>query len=228
MTILAFDVFGTVVDWRGSIIAEGQARWASLGIDWAAFADAWRGGYQPAMEAVRSGRRPWANIDTLHREILDDLLEQFGVTDLSQDDRVHLSRVWHRLDPWPDAREGLARLRRDHIAVTLSNGNVSLLVDLARHGDLAWDAVFSAELARQYKPERAVYLMVAALFNVAPEEVTMVAAHTQDLLAARQAGLRTAFIRRPLEYGPDGTPEQPADFDIIAADFNDLADQLDG
>lgn len=227
---LAFDVFGTVVDWRTSIIREGELlnRAKGLAVDWAALADAWRAGYQPAMQRVRSGELPWTQLDALHRLILDDLLPRFGLGDLTAPEIEHLNRVWHRLLPWPDAVPGLNRLRARHVLATLSNGNVALLVHMARHAGLPWDCVLSAELFQRYKPDPAVYTGAARLLGHAPEQVMMVAAHPADLHAARDAGLRTAYVPRPLEHGPHHTPE-PVDttpFDLVAADFLDLARQL--
>ena len=227
---LVCDVFGTVVDWRGSIIREGRrlGRERDLRVDWAAFADAWRAGYRPAMARVRSGELPWTTIDALHRMILDDLLRQFGIQRLSEADKDHLNRAWHRLRPWPDARRGLTRLKRAFTLATLSNGNVALLVDMARHARLPWDCVLSAELFGHYKPDREAYLGAARLLGLAPPQVMLVAAHKDDLYAAKACGLRTAFVRRPLEYGPkvraDLKPERA--FDCNADDFLDLASQL--
>ena len=227
---LLFDVFGTVVDWRGSIIRECRAlgRRKKLGVDWDTFADAWRAGYQPAMARVRSGELPWMNIDQLHRLILDDLLPRFSLTSLTEDEIDHLNRVWHRLDPWPDARRGLALLKRRCVIATLSNGNVALLVNMARHGRLPWDAVLSAELFRHYKPDPQAYLGAAAMLGFEPGEVMMVAAHKDDLRAAQACGLAAAFVRRPREKGPkvkvDVTPEK--EFDFNARDFVDLARRM--
>jgi 2-haloacid dehalogenase len=227
---LIFDVFGTVVDWRGSIIRECRAlgRRRKIAADWDAFADAWRAGYKPAMARVRSGELPWMNIDQLHRLILDDLLPRFSLSDLTEDEIDHLNRVWHRLDPWPDARKGLGLLKRRHVIATLSNGNVSLLVNMAKHGRLPWDTVLSAELFHHYKPDPEAYLGAAAMLGFEPSEVMMVAAHKDDLHAARACGLATAFVRRPKEKGPkvkvDVKPE--ADFDFNARDFVDLARRL--
>lgn len=227
---LAFDVFGTVVDWRGSIIREGEAfgRERGLAVDWAALADAWRAGYQPAMARVRSGELGWTRIDALHRMILDSLLPRFGLAGLSEADKAHLNRVWHRLDPWPDSVEGLARLRRRFVIATLSNGNVSLLVNMAKRAGLPWDCIFSAETFRHYKPDAETYLGVAELLDLRPAELMMVAAHKDDLRAARRAGLATAFVRRPLEFGPTAGPDLCAEpgLDIVAEDFLDLAAQL--
>jgi 2-haloacid dehalogenase len=227
---LIFDVFGTVVDWRGSIIRECKAlgRRRKIAADWDAFADAWRAGYQPAMARVRSGELPWMNIDQLHRMILDGLLPKFGLEDLDEAELDHLNRVWHRLDPWPDARKGLALLKRRHVIATLSNGNVSLLVNMAKHGGLPWDTVLSAELFRHYKPDPEAYLGAAAMLGFEPSEVMMVAAHKDDLRAAQACGLAAAFVGRPREKGPkvkvDVKPE-PA-FDFNARDFVDLAGKL--
>jgi 2-haloacid dehalogenase len=227
---LIFDVFGTVVDWRGSIIRECKAlgRRKRLVADWPAFADAWRAGYQPAMARVRSGELPWMTIDQLHRMILDELLVRFGIDGLTEEEIDHLNRAWHRLDPWPDARRGLALLKRRRIIATLSNGNMGLLVDMAKHARLPWDCVLSAELFRHYKPDPETYLGAAAILGLEPGEVMMVAAHKDDLRAAQACGLATAFVRRPREKGPkaklDLSPE-PA-FDCNARDFVDLARKI--
>ena len=227
---LTFDVFGTVVDWRSSIIQEGQAlgRQKSLDVDWAHFADSWRAGYGPAMNRVRQGQLPWTSIDDLHRLILDDLLEKFDIVRLSEAEKDHLNRVWRRLIPWPDSVSGLERLRQRFIVATLSNGNVALLVNMAKHAALPWDCILSAELAKHYKPDPEAYLTAAKLLGLQPSQVMMVAAHNGDLLAARAVGFRTAFVPRPTEYGPHQTTDLVADLavDIVAADFNDLADQL--
>ena len=227
---LACDVFGTVVDWRGSLIREGEqlARARGVRVDWAAFADAWRAGYQPAMARVRRGELPWTILDALHRSILDDLLDRFAITGLDEADVDHLNRAWHRLLPWPDSVAGLNRLRARYVLATLSNGNVSLLVDMARNAGLPWDCVLSAELAGHYKPDPEVYAMAARLLGVQARQVLMVAAHPSDLEAARRVGLATAYVHRPLEYGP-GAPSEPAPpgaFDVVASDFLDLATQL--
>lgn len=227
---LTFDVFGTVVDWRGSIIHEGTQFGAARGInvDWARFADAWRGGYQPSMEQVRRGTLPWTNLDALHRMLLDELLDKFGITGLSEADKDYLNRVWHRLQPWPDAVEGLTRLRRRFVLATLSNGNVALLTNMAKHAGLPWDCILSAELGKHYKPDPEVYRMAADLLGLRPEEVMMVAAHKGDLRAAQVLGLRTAFVARPLEHGPERQPDTTLDpaFDVYAHDFHDLAAKL--
>ncbi len=228
---LTFDVFGTVVDWRSSVIREGEAMGQArgLGVDWAAFADAWRGGYAPAMNRVRRGELPWTRLDDLHRMTLDRLLEEFGISEaLCEEDRQHLNRAWHRLDPWPDTVPGLQRLKSRFILATLSNGNVSLLVNMAKHAGLPWDCVISAELAGHYKRDPEVYHKACDLLDLAPQQVMMVAAHQDDLQAAHREGLRTAFVKRPLEHGPDAVPDLTVDpvFDLVADDFHDLADQL--
>ena len=209
MKALVFDVFGTVVDWRGSIIREGVAlgRSKKLKVDWPAFADAWRAGYRPAMARVRSGELPWTKIDDLHRMILDDLLQRFALGRLSADEIAHLNRVWHRLRPWPDARAGLAKLKRRHVIATLSNGNVALLTNMAKHAKLPWDCILSAEVMRHYKPDPETYLGAADLLGVKPAELMMVAAHKDDLHAARACGLKTAFVP-PLDVAAPGVPVQ--------------------
>jgi 2-haloacid dehalogenase len=227
---LAFDVFGTVVDWRSSIIREGQLLGSRKGfrVDWGQLADAWRAGYGPAMDRVRSGALPWTRIDNLHRLILDDLLKQFDVRGLSREEVEDLNRVWHRLMPWPDAVPGLNRLKSRYILATLSNGNVSLLVDMAKHAGLPWDCVLSAELSGHYKPDKEVYETAARLLDLPPTRVMMVAAHKGDLQAAARVGFKTAWVPRPLEGGPgqpvDTAPD--ASFDVTAVDFLDLADRL--
>lgn len=219
---LTFDVFGTVVDWRGSIIEEGKS-WG-MDLDWAAFADGWRAGYQPAMQQVRSGALGWTRIDDLHRMILDRLLPQFGLSGLNEEQRDRLNRVWHRLRPWPDAVEGLTRLKQSYIIATLSNGNVSLLTNMAKHAGLPWDCILSAELARHYKPDPEAYRTACDLLDLSPEQVLMVAAHTDDLRAAVAVGMRTAYVHRPLEYGPEHARPWPTEsFDLMAQDFVELA-----
>jgi 2-haloacid dehalogenase len=227
---LTFDVFGTVVDWRRSIIREGEAvgRAHGLQVDWARFADSWRALYQPSLEEVRAGRRPWTKLDDLHRESLRRLLAEFRISALAEDEIEHLNRAWHRLDPWPDAVEGLTRLRRRFILATLSNGNVALMVNMARRAGLPWDAILGAEVARHSKPRPEAYLGTADLLGLAPGQCLMVAAHNGDLIAAAGCGFRTAFVARPTEHGPQQTtdlkPER--DFDVVARDFVDLADRL--
>ncbi|MEP6739685.1 MAG: haloacid dehalogenase type II [Caldimonas sp.] len=227
---LVFDVFGTVVDWRASIIREGETLSAAKGlaVDWPAFADAWRAGYQPAMQRARTGEIAWTNIDGLHRAILDGLLPRFGLEGLAPSEVEHLNRVWHRLDPWPDSVPGLLRLKARFVIATLSNGNVSLLVDMAKRAGLPWDCVLSAEIFRKYKPDLEVYRGAAQMLGFDAEQVLMVAAHPSDLEAAQRAGLRTAYVPRPLEYGPHGHGEAVGGrrFDLVAADFSALATQL--
>ncbi|BBY50261.1 haloacid dehalogenase [Mycolicibacterium arabiense] len=227
---LAFDVFGTVVDWRGSVIRELTAFGEAHGVDrdWAQFADDWRAGYPPAMDRVRTGELPWMKIDALHRLILDELLERAGIDGIPDGDVAELNRAWHRLDPWPDTVEGLTQLKRSFTITTLSNGNVSLLTNMAKRAGLPWDCVISAELFRHYKPDREAYLGCAELLDVAPAELALVAAHPSDLRAARDAGLTTAYVARPLERGPghEAPRVEDGEFDYLAEDFLDLARQL--
>lgn len=227
---LTFDVFGTVVDWRNGITEEGRALGRHKGIeaDWEAFADAWRGQYQPSLARVRDGEVPWANLDSLHRASLDALLEEFGIEGLAEPDKDALNRAWHRLPPWPDSVEGLTLLKRKYILATLSNGNVALLVNMARNAGLPWDAILGAEVARHYKPQPESYLVTAELLGLAPHECMMVAAHNGDLVAAAALGFRTAFVPRPTEYGPDQQTDLQAehDFDVVGESFIDLAEQL--
>ena len=229
MTIraLVFDVFGTVVDWRSSIIREGEllGRAKNLKVDWAAFADAWRAGYRPAMD--RTAKDGWQNIDTIHRSILNELLAKFDLH-LEENEIRHLNLAWHRLMPWPDSVPGLNRLKTRYIVATLSNGNVSLLVDMAKNAGLPWDTVLSGELIEKYKPDPEVYRMAARLLGAAYDETMLVAAHPPDLLGAQRAGIRTAYVPRPLEHGPKPLVPPPAGakFDYTASDFLDLARQL--
>ncbi|MEZ4864717.1 MAG: haloacid dehalogenase type II [Caldilineaceae bacterium] len=227
---LTFDIFGTVVDWYSTIIQEGRTWSAAKGItiDWAQFALDWRGGYEPAMARVRRGELPWLNIDALHRLILDDLLVKYQITGLSEAEKDHWNRVWHRLIPWPDSIPGLTRLKARYVIAALSNGNMALLTNMAKYSGLPWDCILSAELARHYKPDPQVYQTAAALLGLPPAQVLMVAAHQHDLRGAQAVGMKTAFIPRPLEYGPGNTRDQTPDptFDLVATDFNDLADQL--
>jgi 2-haloacid dehalogenase len=225
-----FDTFGSVVDWRGSLIAElgafGTAR--GLAVDWVAFTDAWRGAYKPSMDRVRSGELPWTILDDLHRASLEQLVAQFDVTGLDEADLDHLTRAWHRLHPWPDAVPGLTRLKRQYIIGPLSNGNIALLVNMAKFSALPWDVVFGSETFHHFKPDPEVYLGACALLGLQPEQVMMAAAHNYDLAAARALGLRTGFFARPTEYGPHQTRDTRADsdWDIIATDITDLAAQL--
>jgi len=229
---LVFDVFGTVVDWRGSIIREGQllGKRKGIDVDWVAFADAWRGGYRPAMQRVRSGQIPWMNIDGLNRLILNDLIVQFNIKGLSEEEIDHFNRAWHRLWPWPDSVGGLHRLSSGYIVSTLSNGNVSLLTNMAKYAGLPWNCILSAELFGHYKPDPEVYLGAAKLLGPAPVQVMMVAAHVDDLKAAKKLGLKTALVTRPLEFGPQRKADTAQDgagiADFTATDFMDLATQL--
>jgi len=227
---LVFDTFGTVVDWRGSIIEEGTAWGTAKGIsvDWARFADRWRAGYAPAMDRVRKGEIPWTNLDQLHRTLLEDLLKEFHIEGLSEEDKDHWNRVWHRLKPWPDSVAGLTRLKKKYTIAPLSNGNVVLLADMAKHAGIPWDLILSAELARHYKPDREAYLIAPSLLELKPGEVMMCAAHSGDLAAARSFGLRTGFIHRPNEYGPTRKADdaKPGDFDVVSTDILDLASKL--
>ncbi len=225
-----FDVFGTVVDWRNTIIKEGELlnRGRGLNIDWARFADRWRGMYQPAMEQVRNGTRPWTVLDTLHRESLEILIGEFGLQDLDRRERDDLNRVWHRLDPWPDSVAGLAALKRGFVIAPLSNGNVSLLVNMAKHAGLPWDLILGAEIAGHYKPLPEAYLTAARLLDLQPGQCMMAAAHNDDLEAAARLGFRTAFIARPLEHGPNqGSDLTPTgDWDACVDGIDELASLL--
>lgn len=227
---LTFDVFGTVVDWRGSIIREGERLGAAHGItaDWERFADKWRGGYGPSMQRVRSGELPWTKIDVLHRMILDELLEEFGITGLSEEEIDHFNRAWHRLDAWPDSANGLSRLGKRFVTATLSNGNVALLTNMAKHAGLPWDCILSAEIFNHYKPDPEVYLGAADMLGFKPEEVMMVAAHKGDLKSANALGLKTGFVPRPMERGPRAEIDTSSEpwIDITASDFEDLATKL--
>lgn len=228
--VLAFDTFGTVVDWRAGVIAEGEALGKAKGlkVDWAAFADAWRGAYGPSMDRVRKGDLPWTKLDVLHRMSLDTLLTKFGITTLTEDEKAHFNRAWHRLNAWPGAVDGLTRLKKRYVLTPLSNGNVGLLTNMAKHAGLPWDCVLSAEIARHYKPDPEAYLLVPQIFDLAPAQVMMVAAHEGDLQAARKQGLRTAFVHRPQEFGPARVPPMPAadSFDVVTKDFAELATRL--
>ena len=227
---LLFDVFGTVVDWRGSIIEEGRAWGMARGIavDWGRFADQWRAGYAPSMAKVRKGEMPWTNLDHLNRALLDDLLKEFHIEGLSEAEKDHWNRAWHRLKPWPDSIAGLTRLKKRYTIAPLSNGNVALLSNMAKHAGLPWDLILSAELARHYKPDREAYLTAVSLLELKPEEVMMRAAHIGDLTAARSFGLRTGFIHRAGEFGPAGKADdaKQGDFDVVSSDILDLASKL--
>ena len=225
--VIAFDIFGTVVDWHGSISEEVQK--LKLPVDANAFATAWRKGYQPAMARVRSGELPWTKIDDLHRMILDEILVDFAITHLSEIEKQHLNLVWHRLNPWPDTVHGLTLLKSKFTIVTLSNGNLGLLANMAKNASLPWDLILSAEVFRHYKPDPETYLGVAEIFDLPPHAVMLAAAHKDDLLAAHQCGLQTAFIERPFEFGPDHIRQdlhQESFTNYHAKDMLDLAAQL--
>ena len=225
---LVFDVFGTVVDWRMSIAREGKAlarRKNITHVNWLEFADEWRAGYGPSMNRVRQGELPWTRIDDLHRMILDELLNKYGIEGLTEDEKRDFNKAWHRLDPWPDSLAGLTRIKQRYIIATLSNGNVGLLTNMAKYGGLPWDCILSAELVRHYKPDPETYLMAADMLGLKPSELLMTAAHKDDLKAARAQGLKTAFVSRPLEHGHhhevDTSPEDW--IDVFANDIEDLA-----
>ncbi len=227
---LVFDVFGTVVDYYTTIISEGEQWNQQKGwqVDWGAVANAWRGRYRPFMDRVMRGELPWTKLDALHRMALEEVLNEFQMTELTEEEKEHLNRVWHRLRPWPDAVAGLTRLRQRFTLATLSNGNVSLLVDMAKYSGLPWDCIFSAELLKVYKPDPRTYQMAVELLSLQAHEVMLVAAHQSDLRAAQAQGLRAGFVRRPLEFGPHNIPDLTADptFAVVADDFNELADKL--
>ncbi|MGD9867887.1 MAG: haloacid dehalogenase type II [Hyphomicrobiales bacterium] len=228
---LFFDVFGTVVDWRGSIVRELTRFGETKGVeaDWAEFADAWRALYQPSMEEVRSGHRPWVKLDQLHRESLITLLVRFGIQRLTEQEIEQVNTAWHRLDPWPDSVAGMERLRSKYILSTLSNGNIALLVNMARRAGLPWDVILGAETAQAYKPLPECYLRNAALLGLEPEQCMLVAAHNDDLAAAQKLGFHTAFVCRPGEHGPAQTKDLKAtgDWDIEAQSFLELASDME-
>jgi 2-haloacid dehalogenase len=226
---LLFDVFGTLTDWRNSIAREAQSILGPLGhaLDWLAFADAWRGEYQPAMEEIRAGRAPFVKLDALHGKNLERILPRFGISGLPEETARHLNLAWHRLDAWPDVAPGMVRLKTRYRLAPCSNGNISIMVDIARRNGMPWDAILGAEIAGDFKPKPRVYLAAAAAFDLAPEECMMVAAHSNDLKAAAALGLRTAHIARPGEYGPgtgEGAPKVPVDY--AAKSLEGLATQL--
>jgi 2-haloacid dehalogenase len=227
---IVFDTFGSVVDWRGSLIAELTAFGRERGIaaDWTALVDAWRAAYHPSMDRVRKGEVGWTGLDDLHRASLDRLVAEFGIQGLGEADLVHINLGWHRLNPWPDSVPGLARLKRRFIIGPLSNGTVALLTRMAKHASLPWDVVFGSDLFRHYKPDPETYRGVARLLDLEPGQVMMAAAHNGDLAHARSCGLMTAFFPRPTEYGPhqkrDFSAEQ--DWDVVAQDIQDLATRL--
>lgn len=225
--VLAFDVFGTVVDWHGSLVKEIDS--LEIDVDSSEFALAWRAGYAPAMQRVMCGELGWTLIDDLHRMILDQILQQFEVRSLSEAQKRDLNKSWHRLDAWPDSVEGLTRLKSKYTICTLSNGNIGLLTNMAKNAGLPWDCILSAEVFRKYKPDPGTYLGVASVFDLAPEEVMLVAAHQNDLAAARGCGLNTAYIERPMEYGAtqikDVSPNN--ENTLHAKDIVALADMLE-
>jgi len=227
-----FDTFGTVVDWRGSVIAEandwGKAK--GLNINWAEFADRWRLAYGPAMDKVRKVEIPWTNLDNLDLIILDDLLKQYKIENLSDEEKLDWAHVWRRLKPWPDSVEGLTQLKKQYIISPLSNGNVAMMTNLAKFGGLPWDLILGSDLVRHYKPDREMYLSAPFYLDLKPAQVMMCAAHVNDLRAAHSYGLRTGFIYRPNEYGggPAGVPDtaRSGDFDVVSTSIIDLAEQM--
>lgn len=228
--VIVFDTFGTVVDWRGSIIRDLGAWGQASGVeaDWAHLADLWRGRYEPQKSRVRDGEIPWTNLDDLHLEALRQLLPELGLPGLSENHIQHINRVWHRLDAWPDAVAGLQRLKRKYIIGPLSNANIALLVNMARHANLNWDSIFSAEHFQHYKPHPRTYLGVCQQMALEPHHVMLCAAHNYDLKAASALGLRTAFVARPTEYGPGQTTDlsATAPWDIVADSIEDVATAL--
>ena len=229
---LVFDVFGTVVDWRSGVIRDGKqlGESRSITVDWAAFADAWREEYRPSLDRVRRGADPWRNLDELHRESLVELLDRFGIEGVTEAEIVSLTRAWHRLDPWPDAIPGLRRLKGHYVIAPLSNGHVRLLTNMAKRAGIPWDLILSAELSGHYKPDEEVYLTAVDLLNLDAEDVMMVAAHERDLDASHDAGLHTAYVHRPLEWGSDASEstEKPytSAYDLVVDDFVELAECL--
>lgn len=229
---LVFDTFGTVVDWRSSVIAEGMiwGKAKGLNINWADFVDRWRLGYRPAMDKVRKGEIPWTVLDDLHRMILEELLKEFKIEELSEEEKVSWTHVWRRLKPWPDSVEGLTRLKTRYVIAPLSNGNMALMTNLAKFSGLPWDVILGSDLARHYKPDRELYVSAYQYLDLKPEEVMMCATHVPDLQAARSNGLLTGFIYRPDEYGdgPVGVPDKakPGDFDVVSLSIVDLAQQV--
>lgn len=228
---IVFDVFGTVVDWRSSIIREGQqlSSKKGLAIDWGQFADAWRAGYWAEIHRVRTAEVEWKNIDTIHLETLHHLVEQFGITSLSTIEIEQFNRVWHRLSPWPDVRGGLKRLWSRYVLATMSNGNTALLVNMGKHAHLPWDCVISAEMVKRYKPDPAVYGLASEMLDAQAHEIMMVAAHPNDLEQASRCGLRTCYVPRPMEFGGLAKDDKDVDdsyFDLVASNFEELADMM--
>ncbi len=228
--VIVFDTFGSVVDWRSSLIADLTAYGRQRGVaaDWPALVDAWRASYHPSMDRVRKGELPWTKLDALHRGSLDKLVADFGITGLTEADLVHINLGWHRLNPWPDSVAGLTRLKTKFVIGPLSNGNVSLLTYMAKHAGLPWDMVFGSDLFQHFKPDPETYLGVAAMMDLEPGQVMLAAAHNNDLANARKCGLMTAFWPRPDEYGPNQVRDFTADqeWDVVATDIEDLARQL--
>ncbi len=228
--LLVFDTFGTVVDWRSVVIEEGQALGKAKGltVDWPAFADEWRGAYGPSMNRVRRGELPWTKLDVLHRMSLDSLLAKHDITQLSEAEKTAFNRAWHRGRPWPDSVPGLTRLKRRFTIAPMSNGNLSLLTNMAKHGGLPWDCILGAELARHYKPDPEAYMSPVEFFDLTPGEVMMAAAHPPDLQVPKRLGLRTAYIHRPYEGGTSGAARMPdaGSFDIMVKSIEELATAL--
>ena len=227
---MTFDVFGTVVDWRSSIAREAKMMGEQKGFDfdWDNFADKWRAGYGPSMNKVRTGELPWTKIDVLHRMILDELLSEYNITNLTESEKDHFNRAWHRLDPWPDSVPGLTELKKNYVISPLSNGNVALLVNMAKYGGLPWDTVLSAELAQHYKPDPEAYQSTSEFLGFPIEQIMMVAAHKNDLKSAKGQGMMTGYIPRPKEHGPNTTVDSnPEDYiDIIGENFVDFANKM--
>ena len=231
LKVLVFDTFGTVVDWRSVIIEEGAklSKAKGLTVDWAKFADEWRGAYGPSMNRVRNGELPWTKLDVLHRMSLDTLLTKYNVTQLTEAEKVQLNKVWHRGRPWPDSVPGLTRLKKRFTIAPMSNGNISLLTDMAKHSGIPWDCILGAELVRHYKPDPETYMSPVEFFDLTPPEVMMVAAHPGDMQVPKKLGLRTAYVHRPLENGAGGreTPmPAPGSFDFIVKSMTELATAL--
>jgi 2-haloacid dehalogenase len=227
---MLFDVFGTVVDWRSSVIEQCRrfGRDKNLAVDWKAFVDQWKSCYRPGMDAVRGGILPWTNVDGIHRAGLERLLDQHSIGALTEKEKIRLNRAWHYCSPWPDAVPGLDRLKSKYVLSTLSNADVACLVDMAKSAGLPWDCILCAELFRHYKPDAEVYLGAIALLGFEPSEVMMVAAHNYDLRAARSHGMATAFVPRPREYGERQTTDLRAedDWDLVVENFEQLAAAL--
>lgn len=231
LKVLVFDTFGTVVDWRSVVIEEGTqlSKAKGLNVDWAKFADEWRGAYGPSMNRVRSGDLPWTKLDVLHRMSLDTLLAKYNVTQLTEAEKVQFNKVWHRGRPWPDSVPGLTRMKKRFTIAPMSNGNISLLTDMAKHSGIPWDCILGAELVRHYKPDPETYMSPVELFDLTPPEVMMVAAHPGDMQVPKKLGLRTAYVHRPLENGAGGreTPmPAPGSFDFIVKSMTELAAAL--